>query len=253
MTRAEYLKREDRRRIGSSLGVALGLYLLVGAFVFVSGLLHLSDLGNVPSTVWVDIGSASDLANGRNGGGDVPAPKSPQPPVTAPAVARPPSVSVPKTATPPSTSAQAATTASAGAASSAAASPALPTQGTTDQGGEPWIPGPRPAGSHVISTTSGAGTSGAGESSSGSPFVTKVVGNEKGNSLETVLGVGAGKSGRTLYVPIYLYMPLPKNVDDNVAVRVSPVRRDLFMRTYKRINEVWVLSRDVPVEDRDEI
>jgi hypothetical protein len=79
------------------------------------------------------------------------------------------------------------------------------------------------------------------------------VGNEKGNSLETVLGVGAGKSGRSLYVPIYLYMPLPKTVTDNVALRVSPVRRDLFLSTYKRINEEWVLSRKVPVEQRDEL
>lgn len=253
MTRAEYLKRVDRRRIASSLGFALGLYFLAGVFVFVSGLLHLSDLGNVPSTVWVDIGSASDLVKGRSGGGDVPAPKSPEAPVPAPVVAKPPTASVPKTATPPSTSTAAAKTASVGSSSAPDSAKSLPAQGATDQGGEPWIPGPRPAGSRVISTTSGSGTSGAGESSPASPFVTKVVGNEKGNSLETVLGVGAGKSGRTLYVPIYLYMPLPKIVTDNVAVRVSPSRRDLFMRTYKRINEQWVLSREVPVQDRDEI
>ena len=260
MTRTDYLRREDRRRLASSLAVALAAYVVVGLGVFLLGLLHVSDLSELPSPVWVDIGTSSDTAPGQPLGGDVPAPKAaavsaPPPSAPAPAPVAKEATSSPTLAPtpggpPPSTGGAASTSPQAEPAS---AQPSLPAEGAEGATGEAWVPGPRPAGSRVISTTSGVGTSGAGQTTPGGAFVTKVVGNEKGNSLETVLGVGAGKSGRSLYVPIYLYMPLPKKVSDNVALRVSPIRRDLFLRTYKRINEEWVLSREVPVADRDEL
>ena len=266
MTRAEYLRRAERKRFGSSLAVALAVYAVVAGGVLLSGLIGLANLDNVPNTVWVDIGSSADLQGGVAKGGDVPAPRGPVTPTPLPASpATPPVPQAPKQAppappaqTPGSASVRPAATVAkvpgnASGAENAAASTALPAAGTSGATGEPWVPGPRPAGSRVISTTSGAGTSGAGEASAAGSFTTRVVGNEKGNSLETVLGVGAGKSGRSLYVPIYLYMPLPKTVTDNVALRVAPVHRDLFLRTYRRVNEEWVLSRTVPVEQRDEL
>ncbi|HUX40671.1 MAG TPA: energy transducer TonB [Rectinemataceae bacterium] len=281
MTRVEYLRREDRKRIGSSLAVALAAYAAVAGAVFFSGLLSLSNLGDVPKTVWVDIGSSADLQGGIAKGGDVPAPRgAPQPqPLnpskesTAPVVAKAPTPAAraPSPAASPAKAeaakAPAAASSAAGATSPAAAVPAsaassasasLPTDGANAAPGEAWTPGPRPAGSHVISTASGvgAGTSGAGEASAAGAFSTKVVGNEKGNSLETVLGVGAGKSGRSLYVPIYLYMPLPKTLTDKVVLGAASyleARKDLILSIYKRINEEWVLSRKVPVEQRDEI
>ena len=272
MTRAQYLRREDRKRLASSLAVALAAYAIIAGGILVSGLFRLADLSAMPNTVWVDIGSTADLQGGVAKGGDVPAPRGPVTP--APQIPTPEAktskvplsqpTAIPVAAEKAPAAAAKATTGSGKTAGNSPPSPtpapaaALPSAGTSGTTGEPWIPGPRPEGSHVISTTSGvgtggAGTSGAGEASSAGAFTTKVVGNEKGNSLETVLGVGAGKSGRSLYVPIYLYMPLPKTVTDNVALRVAPVHRDLFLRTYRRINEEWVLSRNVPVEQRDEI
>lgn len=259
MTRADFLRREERRRLGSSLALALGAYLAAALVLLLAGLLRLPDIGDLPNPVWVDIGSVSDLSRGQVGGKDVAAPKAPVPAQQRPAPqARQGPATAPPTPSPaPAPSSGSSSPAAAGGTGAAAASPS-PTSGSpadkavAGDSGEPWIPGPRPAGSRVISTTSGLGTSGAGQTSGGG-FTTKVVGDEKGNSLETVLGAGQGKSGRSLYVPIYLYMPLPKKVTDSVALRVSPQRRDLFLRTYKRINEVWVLSRDLPVAERDEV
>ncbi|MEI6877170.1 MAG: energy transducer TonB, partial [Spirochaetota bacterium] len=86
-----------------------------------------------------------------------------------------------------------------------------------------------------------------------SAMSTVVSGSEKGNSLETVLGARAGKAGRSLYVPIYLYMPLPRSIDASVAGKVPAERRENFFRFYSRSGDTWALSRDVPVAERDDL
>jgi hypothetical protein len=82
---------------------------------------------------------------------------------------------------------------------------------------------------------------------------TIVSGSEKGNSLETVLGARAGKAGRILYVPIYLYLPLPRSVGASVVGRIPAEYRSAFFKLYASSGDSWVMRRETAIPERDEI
>jgi hypothetical protein len=67
-----------------------------------------------------------------------------------------------------------------------------------------------------------------------------VQGQENGNVLETVFEGGAGHVGRSLYVPIYLYMPLPTSLSDRLVHRIPPSSDGFQTARARQENlEVW--------------
>jgi hypothetical protein len=254
--RAEYLRREDRKRFAVSLAGALVLYVFIAGLALVSGLIHTESLADLPGTVWVDLseGGSTGAPTGNPAGTEA----------TGPALASTPRVvtpSVPAPATPtpaPRTAAAAATTAPTKAPTSSAP-PALGTPTGTPgaaadtglAGAESWVPGSRPAGSRVLGTESGQpGGTGALTQTA---LTTVVSGSEKGYSMETVLGARAGKAGRSLYVPIYFYLPPPRSVEASVVGRIPAEYRAAFFKSYTSSGENWILSREVPIPERDDI
>lgn len=286
MMRADFLRREERRRFLRSLLMAAGIYAAAAVIAVVGGFAKGRDLADVPSTMWIDLSDVPTGGVSATAGREGPkvealapvapptptrttiprAPAPPTPKVTTPKAAapkaltpvpktdtqsKPAAVSTPVPTTPSSNPAPGTTTGDTRAATSepaavaAAGPPALPV--------ETWVPGPRPAGSRVLGSESGSGVGQVTAASAANAMSTVVSGSEKGNSLETVLGARAGKAGRSLYVPIYLYMPLPRSIDASVAGKVPAEHRENFFRFYSRSGETWALSRDVPVAERDDL
>jgi len=76
-------------------------------------------------------------------------------------------------------------------------------------------------------------------------------GAEMGNALATTFGASAGQVGRYLYVPIYLYMPLPQRIDDAIFRNIAA--KEAFKKYYQQSGSEWRLKTQVPVAQRDNI
>jgi len=251
LKRTAFLEREERHRFLRSAAGALAFWLFAGtATLLISGFSDRLEVSALPSPVWVDFSDEATPTAERLGGG---APRAQPGPITAPTLPPPdqPTTELPSAPRLAAAKAQAPSTPSAtpspGPVASASA-PSVP-EGAATPGASDWVPGTRPQGSRVYSSSSGtsAGTAPADQ------LTTVVTGAEKGNSLETVLGARAGKAGRSLYEPIYLYMPLPKKVDDAVVGRVPSELRENFFKSYKRVGETWTLAREVGLGGRPEL
>lgn len=101
--------------------------------------------------------------------------------------------------------------------------------------------------------------SGSGSSANAKPAAAVIRGSEQGNSYETNFDEGASVVGRGLYVPIYLYLPLPYYVDTAYyeAIKASADgftsaenRRAEFKKHYRVGEGGWVLRNPVPYDDR---
>ena len=86
-----------------------------------------------------------------------------------------------------------------------------------------------------------------------------VKGSETGNSMETVFQGGAGHVGRSLYVPIYLYMPLPTRLSPSLIAKIpdsqdgfetAQQRKDELLAFYRREGGVWRLTAQPPFDTR---
>jgi outer membrane biosynthesis protein TonB len=73
-------------------------------------------------------------------------------------------------------------------------------------------------------------------------------GIEMGNALSTTFGASQGDVGRNLYVPIYLFMPLPQSVDDAIFQRIGA--KDTFKKIYEQSGSSWTLKAQVPLAQR---
>ncbi len=111
---------------------------------------------------------------------------------------------------------------------------------------EPWIPGQRPSGSRIT-----------GDS-------TTIAKAEKGNAMETTLGGAQGTVGQGIYVPIYLSMPLPRELPGGILAKIpaqiippntvmytAEARQRAFREFYELSGGVWKLKAPVPLEMRE--
>jgi len=87
-----------------------------------------------------------------------------------------------------------------------------------------------------------------------------VRGEEYGNSHETSFEASMGRVGRSLYVPIWSFMPLPKTVDNRVydkipgdGFRSAAERKELFRDWYEYSSGSWKLKDSVPIDLRQRI
>lgn len=87
-----------------------------------------------------------------------------------------------------------------------------------------------------------------------------VRGEEYGNAHETSFETSAGRVGRSLYVPIWNFMPLPKSVENRVYDRIpgdtflsAAERKDRFRSRYEYASGAWKLKSDVPLDQRQRI
>jgi hypothetical protein len=73
-------------------------------------------------------------------------------------------------------------------------------------------------------------------------------GSEMGNALTTTFGASSGMVGRNIYVPIYLYMPLPSKVGDSIYRNI--VAKETFRTFYRQSGSDWLLNSQVPMAQR---
>jgi outer membrane biosynthesis protein TonB len=115
-----------------------------------------------------------------------------------------------------------------------------------------------PSASPVGSPTASPGSA-TGGSTQAKPGQAVVKGSEQGNSYETNFEEGASVVGRGLYVPIYLYLPLPYYVDTDIYNSIkassdgftSAENRKAEFRKYYKVSEGdWRLKDTVPADDR---
>jgi hypothetical protein len=100
-------------------------------------------------------------------------------------------------------------------------------------------------GSPVTSSGSGSGPGVAG----GTGSVT-FRGSEMGNALSTTFGASSGQVGRNIYVPIYLYMPLPSKIDDATYRNIAA--KETFRSYYQQSGTEWKLVSQAPLSQRGE-
>jgi hypothetical protein len=214
--RTAFVRSQDRKRTAISWGSALLLYAAVAGAFWIAGLLKTDALSAYSGPIMVRIGSPEGVDETST---TLPAaPRvTAQPAAPAPAA---PAVAPPTAA--PSTPAVAPTPATPGgvqAAPQTAPSETAP-----------------PATTAEAEAISGAGTMEAPSSTAGSPLGSGSVtlkGSEQGNSFQTSYDSGSGKIGRSLYVPIYLYMPLPQIVEKTLYAAI-PASRDGLQTTERR-------------------
>ncbi len=94
---------------------------------------------------------------------------------------------------------------------------------------------------------SGSGTGTAPGVAGGTGSVT-YRGTELGSALTTTFGASTGQVGRNIYVPIYLYMPLPSKIDDSIYRNVQA--KETFRTYYQASGSSWVLASQVPLTQR---
>lgn len=94
---------------------------------------------------------------------------------------------------------------------------------------------------------SAAGT-GSGPGVAGGTGTATFKGIEMGNALSTTFGASQGTVGRNLYVPIYLFMPLPQSVDDAIFQRIGA--KEAFKKIYEQSGSAWRLKAQVPLSQR---
>lgn len=87
-----------------------------------------------------------------------------------------------------------------------------------------------------------------------------VLGEEYGNSHETTFEASVGRVGRSLYVPIWTFMPPPKTVEDRVynaipgdGFRTADEQKLRFQNYYEFSSGLWRLKQDVPLDSRQPI
>jgi hypothetical protein len=94
---------------------------------------------------------------------------------------------------------------------------------------------------------SAAGT-GTGPGVAGGTGTATFKGVEMGNALSTTFGASQGTVGRNLYVPIYLFMPLPATVDDSIFQAIN--QKETFKKIYQQSGSTWTLKAQVPLQQR---
>jgi hypothetical protein len=74
-------------------------------------------------------------------------------------------------------------------------------------------------------------------------------GSEMGNAHVTTFGASTGQVGRNLFIPVYLYMPLPMKIEESINRNIK--FKDTFGKHYDTSGPVWQLKSQVPLAERD--
>lgn len=241
LARETFLHREERRRRGLAWGGALALYLVAALAILLQGIFGRETFSMNSGPIQIRIGTPEGLDETSR---VLPALKA--------ASDTPPSPAVPASPPPPPTPEPKAQT----TVQAPKPAPVAPAKTPVPVAPEVSMPPTR------LAKDPGAPDSGAVGVPSGyvgGTGSTSLKGSEAGNSFETNLG-GGSSIGRALFVPIYLYMPLPLVVPDSVykAITASPdgfisrENRQLQFRShYELAGDRWRQSKaDVPYKDR---
>ncbi|MEM5948636.1 hypothetical protein WKV44_08780 [Spirochaetia bacterium 38H-sp] len=79
----------------------------------------------------------------------------------------------------------------------------------------------------------------------------EISGQENGSSYNIGFSASAGQVGRSFYVPIYLYMPLPDTLTDTTISYLRIKEPQLQWETiYHQQNDTWLISSQPPIEQR---
>jgi outer membrane biosynthesis protein TonB len=99
------------------------------------------------------------------------------------------------------------------------------------------------SGAPVTSTGTGSGPGVAGGTGTAT-----FRGSEMGSALTTTFGASTGQVGRNIYVPIYLYMPLPSHIDDSIYKNIAA--KETFKHFYQSTGSGWQLTSQAPLAQR---
>jgi outer membrane biosynthesis protein TonB len=265
--REAYVRAQDRKRRIISLSLTALLYAMAAGALWLSGSLTPDSLSAYSGPITVRLGSPEGTDETSK---VLPSPHAtpegkgiPAAPVTPPTPAAP---VVPAAHTarplPPAPAPVPETTTSTNAVS-------VP-KDTTKESPKPPVPASeastaQPTTGTVQSATSAGGTGGNGSAPEGPATSTgpiSVKGSENGNAYETNFEAGSGRIGRGLYVPIYLFMPLPFTIDDSVYARIpagsgglrtADQRRTAFRSAYELQSGVWRLKVQPALDARPEL
>jgi TonB family protein len=283
MTEARrFAEVQDRRRTLLSMGITIGLYSLLFVSGILYGLLNPEEIRIANTTVIVrlqgpevpepGLGSVTARAEGELKPEPAAAPKAAVavPKVEQKAKVASPAKTVENTVPSPSPAPKAATSRPAPDSAEAPAAPnavsaaqSLPEQATPPMPEIPWVPGERGPGSRISSTSSAVLVPGQGEIPWTQGNSTTIRRAEQGNSMDTTLGAASGTVGQSLHVPIYLSLPLPRELPaylyDRITPKIEPpttiiytvqARQKAFSMYYELSGGMWRLKGDVPMAQR---
>lgn len=253
-----YVQKEQRRRTVLSYVIAFSLYVLLFAAGIVFDILRPESLDfsnktlivNIQGPVANDVGQGAPVEKKDLVVVEKPAP----PPPPAPKQQTQPEVKPTQPApTVPSTTPTETTT-------------PVPVTPAIQQPVEPWVPGQRGPGSRVSSSESSVLSPGEGQVPWGTGDAVQIKKSEKGNSYETTLGGSSGTVGQSLYVPIYLSMPLPATVPaslfnaipneiipPNTLISSADARKRAFLNYYSKSGDEYRLANTVPLDVREKL
>ncbi len=295
--RKDYVRSQDRKRRLVSLGLTALLYATAAGALWIAGALAPDTLSAYSGPITVRLGSPSGTdetsrvlpsPNATPDGKGIPAaPPAPVAPAAKAASPAAPSVPAARTPKPATQAARAASPVSAPAVSPAKPgataepqkaspnalvlpkddagkneSPKSPSTATNDSSAAQTASSGQ-SGSGATPAATGTGINGsAAEGPAVSTGPISVKGSENGNAYETNFESGSGRIGRGLYVPIFLFMPLPFSVDDSVyakipagsgGLRTAEQRRTAFRSAYELKSGVWRLKAQPGLEARPEL
>jgi len=264
-----YAQKEQRKRTLLSYIIAFSFYVLVfGAGIlfdiFYPQTVDFSNstlIVNIQGPVMNDVGKGAPVEKKDSVNLEQPAPSSAPAKQIIPAVKSeqaPPAASTAGTSlVPPEKSSPAET---------AVASTSVQEPQTEPAPLEPWVPGQRAPGSRVSSSESSLLSPGEGQVPWGTGQAVRINRSEMGNSVETTLGGSSETVGQSLYVPIYLNLPLPSVVSatyfnaipdevipPNTIIASSEARKRAFLNYYAKSGNEYHLISDVPLEIREKL
>lgn len=211
-TRVGWLQARERKRTAIAWSSALGIYLLVFIVVALFSLFSVEELADYSGPIVVRLGSPE--------GSDIATPR-PKPPEAQPA---PVPVVAPEI---PAVSAAPVIPANPAAAPSTATTTRTPAPG-------PALPAPA-----------------AQPAPPQAPPPVVLRGSENGNSYDMTYLSGSGIVGRSFYVPIWLFMPVPNEVPESIHSAIpdlpelpgtAETRKKLFATYYKNTGGTWLLK-----------
>jgi hypothetical protein len=233
--RPAWLENQDRKRMLLSLTIALGLYAMLFLAFGLGGLFRIHTLSEYAGPVIVRLGKfdGSDIPTPTDT--PIPAPPTVQPERPSPVPEAPAPVVQPR----PQPSVAPLPQPTPIPTPQPAPAPVAPTQPVVRPTlvPAPAVPEPVPVPSQ--------------------PLVSAVRGTEAGNSYDMTIEASPGLAGRSLYVPIALYMPLPYEIPSSVhddilytATRAGNAeqRMEQFAKVYEQsAGGSWRLKREQTV------
>lgn len=216
--RDDWLRLRERKRAAVAVSSALACYLLLLGAALLLSLFTVHDLADFSGPVVVRLGTPDGIDAAR------PVPEVRRSPVVPepPASPKAPAVSRPETTTSPAP-------APADAPSPAAKAPVTPPAPQT-----PAIPASQAQPAPVPTPA---------------PVVLR--GSESGNSYDMTFLSGSGVIRRSLYEPIWLYMPLPFELpastyeaipDEAGLAGTAETRKKIFQSFYRQAGGIWQLK-----------